>query len=709
MRSELRQHKNGRLWLRAACLALGVGVLAAGALAVAGWRYMAALPPLDLARVAERSTVVLDRNGTVLRAFTMPDGRWRLPATVDDVDPRFLDILMAYEDRRFRAHVGVDPLAMLRAGVQMAGSGRIVSGGSTLTMQAARLMEPRAARSYEAKLRQMARAVELEQRFSKNEILAFYLSLAPYGGNLEGIRAASFAYFGKEPRRLSVAEAALLVALPQSPEGRRPDRFPERARAARDRVLDRALERGVVTEAEVAYARLAPVPQARQAFPMLAPHLTEAVARGDPTARTIRLAIDAPLQARLEGLAAATAARIGPQISAAILVMDNATGEVRAHVGAANYMATERDGWVDTIFAIRSPGSALKPFIYALAFENGIAHPETMLDDRPTRYGLYAPKNFDLNFQGMVTARLALQNSLNIPAVELLSQVGPSHFLARLKSAGIAVELPRDGGEPGLALALGGLGISLNDLGRAYAGLARGGEVPVLRRRLDNEPAQETGFPLTRAVAAWYVADVLRGAPAPANALPGLIAFKTGTSYGYRDAVAVGFDKRSTVAVWLGRPDGGAVPGLLARQTAAPLLFEAFARLGYEPEPVPRPEGALVASTSALPPPLRHLRQDVPKTFNAILNAQLRIAYPPQGATVDLAANTEWAQPLALKVLGGTPPMTWMVNGRPVDQNTLRRESQWQPDGEGFARITVIDAAGATDSVTVRIGAVPTR
>lgn len=686
-------------WLKAAALATGVAALSAG---VGVWRFAAGLPELDLAPARQHSAVVLDRNGRLLRAFTFADGRWRLPATVADVDPRFVDLLIAYEDRRFHDHAGIDPLAVARAAIQMAMSGRIVSGGSTLSMQVARLMEPRGERSFTAKLRQALRAVQLERRFSKAEILSFYLTLAPYGGNLEGVRAASLAYFGKEPRRLSTAEAALLVALPQSPEARRPDRFSEVARATRDRVLERAVARGLLDAPEADAARAMPVPAARKPFPALAPHLAQAERDARPDVGVHRLTIDVSLQASLEALAREAAARVGPQISAAIVAVDNATGEVRAHVGAADYGAAERAGWVDAARAVRSPGSALKPFIYAQAFEAGLAHPETILEDRPTRYGLYAPENFDQTFQGTITARKALQLSLNVPAVALLAEVGPVQFLTRLRAAGVSVELPKEAGEPGLAIALGGLGIRLTDMAAAFAGLARGGSVPVLRYRLDEvQPPPRPA--LVGPVAAWYVADILRGAPAPHNALTGRIAYKTGTSYGYRDAVAVGFDRSATIAVWLGRPDGGAVPGLLARNTAAPLLFEAFARLGREPVPVVAPPGRLDATTATLPPPLRHLRRDAPGTVLATVSVPLRIAYPPDGAVIELGFSQGDSMALAMKATGGTPPLTWLVNGRPVEQGAIRRETSWQPDGAGFARLSVIDARGGADHVSVRL------
>ena len=674
---------------------LGLGIPAAWN----GWlRHLGAL---DRSQATTGSAIAVDRDGKLLRAFTTSDGRWRLPVAPSDVDPRFIAMLETYEDRRFQAHHGVDWRALARAAGQWLRHGRVVSGGSTLTMQVARLLEPRDERSLAAKLRQMTRAAQIEQEAGKSEVLTLYLQLAPYGGNLEGLRAASLAYFGKEPKRLSNGESALLVALPQSPESRRPDRFPAVARAARDRVLERAALHGLISSADLAAAKSEPVPQARRNFPALAPHAAEAALRLAPDARVLKLTLDHRLQSALEILAHDSVERLGPRVSAAILVIDNATGQVRAHIGAADYLSEARGGALDMTQALRSPGSALKPFIYAMAFENGIAHPETILDDRPSRYGLYQPENFDLTFQGVVTARQALQKSLNVPAIELLSEVGPSRFLARLRNAGAQIVLP-DEAVPSLAIGLGGLGIRLADLAKLYVGLARGGGVPELIERAGREQPPVTRR-IAEPVAAWYVTDILRGAPPPANATAGRIAFKTGTSYGYRDAFAVGFDKRSTIAVWVGRPDNGAVPGLIGRQVAAPILFDAFARLGFAPEYRPAPHDALVTTTALLPPPLRHLRKDAPKTYAAANIGSLKIAYPPDGARVDLGLAQHSGGTLAMKALGGVPPLIWMVNGAPVGTPDLRRQALWTPDGAGFARVSVMDARGATDSVVVRL------
>jgi penicillin-binding protein 1C len=663
--------------------------------------YRESLGPLDLQAATEGSTLVVDRDGRLLRAFTLPDGRWRLPVEPDEVDPRYLALLVTYEDARFYDHRGVDPRALMRAGWQWLSRLHIVSGGSTLSMQVARILEPRQDRTLSAKLRQIERAFEIEARVGKQGVLRRYLTAAPMGGNLEGVRAASLAYFGKEPLHLTLGEAALLVALPQSPEWRRPDKYPLSAERARARVLNRAFAHGVINAEQRTAALAEPIPRARRDFPQLAAHAAEEAVAADPHAHIMKLTIDARLQAKLETLARDGVAALGEKLSAAIVVIDNRTGEIRARVGAANYLDASRDGAIDMSWAQRSPGSALKPFIYALAFEQGLAHPETLVFDRPARYGAFRPENFDLGFQGQVTARKALQQSLNLPAVEILSELGPDSFLARLHGAGADIVLPKDA-PVGLAIGLGGLGISLVDLARLYAGLARGGEAPAIFERVGAPPIKEARR-VTDPVAAWYIQDILRGSPPPPNALSGRIAFKTGTSYGFRDALAVGYDRVTTVAVWVGRPDNGPTQGLVGRQAAAPILFEAFARLGREVDYPNPPKGVLkVALTADLPPPLRRLRRDSERGGDTSAPT-LKIAFPPDGARIDLGLNEGSHARLSLKALGGSLPLTWFVNGLPVGAADLRRQSAWTPDGAGFARVSVMDATGAVDSVMVRL------
>jgi penicillin-binding protein 1C len=528
-----------------------------------------------------------------------------------------------------------------------------------------------------------------------------YLALAPFGGNLEGVRAASLAYFGKEPQHLSLGEAALLVTLPQSPETRRPDRFAAIAKRTRDRVLARALALGLFPADDLHAAMQEPVPTVRKIFPALAPQVAEAAVAQAPNAQIDRLTLDTHLQESLEKLAQERAQALGSNISVAMVLVDNATGEILASVGGADYFSKDRAGSLDLTKAIRSPGSALKPFVYALSFEQGIAHPETILEDRPSRFGLYAPENFDRTFQGTVTARQALQMSLNIPAIDLLSHVGPDNLLARLRLAGATIELPKDSA-PGLSIAIGGLGITLQDVARLYVGLARGGdEIPLTLQWQDPAPRPSRRF--LDPVAAWYVTDILRGSPPPTNAQANSLSFKTGTSYGYRDAWAIGYDQKHTLAVWVGRADGGAVSGLVGRVAAAPILFDGFARVGIDYQTFARPIDALVATNAELPPPLRRLHNDVARNSPIMASTNLKIAFPPDGARLDLQSSGDAFNELVLKAQGGVVPLTWLVDGKPLALADVRRQASFMPDGRGFATIMVMDATGASDSVTVRI------
>lgn len=680
------------LWQRGlAVVFLGVAICTGGAYAwLAGVR--AAAPP---APMLAHSVEVQDREGRLLRPFALADGRWRLAP--EGVDRRYIEMLVAYEDKRFFEHGGVDPLALIRAAWQMLSHGRIVSGGSTLTMQVARLLEPREGRTLTAKLREMRRAIELEAKLSKREILNLYMALAPFGGNVEGVRAASLTYFGKEPRRLSLAEVALLVALPQAPESRRPDRHAEVAKRARDTVLERLESAGIFGAPEQEFATRAPTPSRRLPMPMLAAHAAEEARRERPATQIHRLAIDASSQSRLEKLAQERVSTLGPGVSLAMVVVDNATGEVLARVSGADPMDATRAGAVDLTRATRSPGSTLKPFIYGLAFEDGIAHPETLIEDRPARFGAYRPRNFDREYQGTVTVRQALQLSLNVPAVVLLQAVGPQRLASRLSESGLGLRLP-PGEVPGLAIGLGGVGVNLEGLAGLYAGLANGGAVHGLRERMDDVATSSDGTRrLLSPAAAWYVAQAMAGTPAPQNARGGRIAFKTGTSYGYRDAWAVGFDGRRTIAVWVGRPDGQPVPGMIGREAAAPILFEAFARLVTQPAPLKSaPREALEARNADLPPPLRFFGR---MAGQVRLGDGPRIVFPPNGASLERVAD----EPLALKIDGGAGRITVLLDGVPAGTPTQGAAFFWQPAGAGFVRLTVMDAVGSSDSVTIRV------
>ncbi len=675
-----------------------VGLLLA-AVGIAAWL---ALPPPSLDRGRGVSVLVLAADGSILRGFLTGDGKWRLAAEPAKVDPLYRRMLIAAEDGRFARHPGVDPLAASRALAQLALSGHIVSGASTLTMQAVRLLEPHP-RSFVGKLVEMAKALALERVMSKDQVLGLYLTLAPFGGNLEGVRAASLAYFGKEPTRLSAAEAALLVAIPGSPERLRPDRHPEAARAARDRVLLRMAEQEVISPATLAEASAEGVPQARLAMPFRAPHLARELRDLEPAVPTHRTTIDPLLQQRIEALLNREVLGLDPEASIAAVVVDNRDRRVLAYVGNADFPSAARRGTLDMARAVRSPGSALKPFIYAMAFDRLIIHPDTVLEDRAQQFGDYAPSDFDGRFQGKVTAREALQYSLNLPAVAVLDRLGAGRFIAALGAAGIRLRLPEPAVEPGLAVALGGAGITLADLVRLYAALANAGEVAPLRYRA-SDPAN-SGAAIFGQLAAWYVNDILAEAPPPPGVLPAEVrrgrrlSFKTGTSYGYRDFWAIGYDPEVTIGVWTGRPDGTPMPGRSGRLTAAPVLFKIADLLGPSPSrtAAPPPPGALLVGRNALPPRLRQLDPG-PLASASSETGGLRIVYPPDGALI------EWhGEELPLEAAGGKRPLQWLVDGRPLPFDLPRRPIYWQPESIGFVQLTVIDAAGRSARSTVRL------
>lgn len=670
-------------------LAAGLWLAATGRDQFDAWVDATDLPSLHV----ETSVQVLDRKGALLRAYTVADGRWRLAVDLDDVDPRYIDMLLTYEDRRFYDHAGVDLRSMARALWQAATSGRIVSGGSTLTMQVARLLEEGTTGEVGGKLRQMRVALALERRLSKDQILSLYLQLAPFGGNLEGVRAASLSYFGKEPRRLTPAESALLVAIPQSPETRRPDRAADRAEAARDRVLARAVRFHLIDEDEATAALSEHVPGTRQPFPAYAPHLADRARAEDPARATQDLTIDLDLQKKLEKLALQSVQGRGDQLQIAIVVADHASGEILASVGSAAFTADARQGYVDMTIALRSPGSTLKPLVYGLAFDQGLAHPETMIDDRPMVFGTYAPQNFDKLFHGEIRLREALQMSLNIPAVALTDALGPAKLLSALGKAGVAYKIPGD--QPGLAVALGGVGVTLQDMVQLYAAIARGGVALPLTWRKDGERAE--GQRLISAVAAWEVGDILAGLAPPPGAPSNRLAYKTGTSYGHRDAWAIGFDGRHVIGVWMGRADGTPVPGAFGAEVAAPVLFQAFNRLKpqLDPQP-PAPAATLLVSNPQLPLPLQRFR---PRgaVFAAAPDAPA-VAFPPDGSEVELLPSG-----LKVSVRGGTAPFTWLLDGMPVAVAMREREAMLPSPGTGFVTLSVIDAAGRSARATVRL------
>ena len=586
--------------------------------------------------------VVLADDGTPLRTWASADGALRHPVTPEAVSPLYLQALLNYEDRWFDWHPGINPLALVRALGQWVQHGHVVSGGSTLTMQVARILEMNspdigaesgpAPRTVGTKLRQMARALQLEWHLSKHDILTLYLNHAPMGGQVQGVEMASRAYLGKPALDLSHAEAALLVALPQSPSRLRPDRAPALAQAARDKVLQRMVSLKVWPESTVADARLervfAPPLRARWLAPLaaerlrqqalrtaaaLTPSATEATTasftppapHAATTANTrssavVRSTLDARLQIRLEQMLLDRLANLPPAVSMAALVVENSTLAVRGYAGSADFSDPTRAAPVDMVRAVRSPGSTLKPFLYALALDDGLVHSESLLVDAPQNFGDYAPGNFQASFNGPVSVSEALQRSLNVPAVDLLERIGPARFAAHLRNAGLKLRMPQ-GATPNLSLILGGGGTTLEELVGAYTALARDG--------MAGQPHLTPHTPLveTRLMspgAAFIVREILEngGRPdAPFRESATRVAWKTGTSFGFRDAWAIGVTDRYTVGVWVGRPDGTPNPGFFGANTAAPLVRDVLAAVDMAPAAERHPPASVSAQEICWP------------------------------------------------------------------------------------------------------------
>lgn len=669
--------------LFAAVIALMLGVFALDA---------ALPPPLERARAA--SPVVLDHEGQWLRAFTTAEGRWRLAARLDEVDPEFLYRVVSIEDARFRVHPGVDPIALARASLAFARSGRVTQGGSTITMQLARLIEPRP-RTIGSKLIEILRAIQIERRWTKDQILEAYLTMAPYGGNLEGVRAASRAYFKRDPIALSDAEMAMLVALPQAPEARRPDRRPASAKAARDRMLGLFAAAGLTTSERAAEGRAEPVPT-RTPFPTIATQFAQSEISRNARATVLRTTIDRPLQQSLEALVEKRLAGDDDKTSAAIFVVEVAGRRVRASVGGGKGRAGE---FLDLTQAVRSPGSTLKPFVYALAMDDGVAAPSTMVEDMPRRFGGYLPENFDKRFRGEVRLAEALQHSLNLPAVAALERVGAARFQATLEGAGARIVLPTAPDvEPGLALALGGVGMTLQDLVMLYAGLGDGGLVQPLTTQ---DTIQLGGYRFTKPETAQRILGILAATPSPAGRAPAAVttgaptvAFKTGTSYGFRDAWAIGVGEGFAVGVWVGRPDGAPRPGEMGRTTALPILFDVFDRLSQSQGATP-----MIAWDRGQAAP-GQARLDT-----AASDGAPRILFPPNGADVLAESLGADGRGFALAAQGGRHPLSWFVAGRPIEREPTSGRTVWRPDAPGFYEVTVVDAEGRTAASRVRVRA----
>lgn len=617
------------------------------------------------------SGILKDRDGHILHIGSVEDGRIRMPVQLDEVDPNFIDALIAIEDQRFWDHAGVDPLAIGRALRSNLSAGEIVSGASTITQQLGRQYRPRP-RTLTSKLIEAAEAIRLDLRMSKSEQLERYLTRISYGSNIEGIASATKLWLGKTPKYLTSDEIAFLLVLPQAPEARRPDRNPGAAKAGRDKILDRMEALGLIDEATAQDARIQPVPTQRHRLPDRDLLAFSAIGDGVST-------LDRAEQDRLYRLLSDWTQKQPVPVNAAALLVHAPTREVRALIGTG--ARDHAGGWIDMTDRVRSPGSTLKPFIYALATDDGLMDMDSLVRDAPTRFGTYRPQNFTRQYHGTVTVRQALQHSLNVPAVTALHAVGADRFRAALSAAG-----PRPAGAigdqsgEGLALALGGTGLSARDLAVLYTALAHDGEAGGLRFK-PKEQAQEV-YRLTSEETARDLLEAMRGAPVPkgfANMSGvGRIAYKTGTSYGFRDSWAAGIAGEYVIIVWTGRPDGAPRPGATGRGSAAPILFDIAAPFVGGKE-IPRREDAPTALEKVKAP-----TDDGPV-----------ILFPSHGAEilqsdrgVSLSADSD-------------SDVEFFVSGEPVIREAGL--SVWTPKTPGFYRVSAVDRQGRSTNADIRV------
>ncbi|WP_164503480.1 penicillin-binding protein 1C [Pleionea sediminis] len=522
--------------------------------------------------------VVTDEYGRPLRAFADRNGVWRYPVTVQDVSPIYLQSLVNYEDRWFYLHHGVNAGALVRAIGQWLYYGKPVSGGSTITMQVARILYPHK-KSISGKLHQILRAMQLEWYLTKQEILELYLNYAPFGGPIEGVQAASFTYLGKSVKELTHAEAALLTVLPQAPSRYRPDRHVDSAKLARDKVIKRMYELNVWNQRTVEESFIEPVIAQYNSAPRFAPLFSQRMIQKFPNQQLIQTYIDRDLQRSLEHLLRNYITSFPKKTSASLVLLDNDSMAVKAYLGTADFANRDRFGHIDMVQAVRSPGSTLKPFLYGLAIDEGLIHEQSMLLDVPLDFNGYQPENFTRGFSGVVSARQALQRSLNVPAVQILDAYTPKLFYSHVLNAGMSLQLPNMA-EPNLSMILGGVGGRLDNLTQMYASFGREGKTKDIQW-IKN---QKENFNIERKMmsqsAAWIIGNIMREVPLDISSRHAVfespikrkIAFKTGTSFGFRDAWVFAVSDKLTLGIWIGRPDGTPLNDNYGRRNAVPLL-----------------------------------------------------------------------------------------------------------------------------------------
>lgn len=579
------RHRNARGW--AACFAIVIGI--AILVILVGW-----IVPTPLRLLARPSTVVRFDDLSTGFVFLSDDEKWRIHADVSQIDPDYIRALLEYEDRRFNVHPGVDPLAIVRAVYQNITDRQIVSGASTLTMQLVRVLEPRS-RSLGSKIVETFRALQLELRYSKNEILVAYMTFISFGKNIEGVETAAWAYFGHGANNLTPSEIAVLLSVPQLPSRRFPDlKNGVHLRQARDKILKYLFKQGVFGKdgESLATALLVDVPVALKPFPRSAAHLAfwmnknqeKPAGNGD-----LLTTIDPAVQKMIDHLSTREgrlAANQGVH-NHAVVVVENATGQIKGVIGGLDFW-NERAGSQIAGFQIpRSPGSLLKPFIYAQAIDLGIIVPDRMVTDIPKDYGGYVPKNYDGNFSGLVRIEDALSRSLNIPFINLLDQIGIEKFLGMIGQTGIS-RILKSPGYYGLSVAAGGIELSALEVAGLYTALARDGSFQPLTWRTPENSVEPTSgtMQIFSSGAAWMTRKSLKIKDRPDfprrrdfTKAPSGVFWKTGTSFGHRDAWAAGSVGRYTVVVWFGNVDYAPSHALVGSEMAAPLLFDILENL----------------------------------------------------------------------------------------------------------------------------------
>jgi len=647
--------------------------------------------PPNLQRFHEVSKELRTNSHHLVHVFQTKDDKWRLQAHMNEIDPTYIDMLVHREDRYFWNHWGVNPFSLLRAAYQWFSHGKVISGGSTLTMQVARLLEPQP-RTLKAKFIEGLRALQLEHRFSKKEILEIYLTLAPYGSNIEGIRAASLSYFGKPASEFIPSESALLIALPQNPRLWTPKGFLPQTQTIRNRILTQSYKKGFIDEATYQIALKDPLPRTRFSLPRGMPHLARRLCFA-PQASTVSLCLIRPdLQKRMESLTYEISQSLPKGVNLALLIVHHPSREVVAYVGSGDFLNTERQGQVDFIQAYRSPGSTLKPFIYGLGFDQGLIQPSTYILDDRQRFGSYRPHNFDKTFHGMVTIREALALSLNIPVIQLLSDIGPQRFVGILEEAGTPPKFPDLHSPPGLSLALGGVGMSLEQLVTLYASLPEQGQVLPLKFMSNQDSSSPYQFLSARS--AGQLTDILSQTLINEMGQPiRNLAVKTGTSYGHRDAWALGYNAEYTVGVWVGRPDGAPLGLGTGRTLAVPVLQQAFLSL---------PASRKLAAGNSEDIKLKE-NPEIPTVRNQKLHKHIpQMLFPIDGSVIE-SFSEKGAKPIMLTALGGKRPYTWFVDGKPLVTQLWNPRTSWKPEKPGFYQICLLDAQGLSQSVNIEV------